>query len=53
MNAPQSQCSTGTALERAARLADEVAAVWADEVDAEARFRVKLSTPCEANGCCP
>ena len=38
MNAPQSQCSTGTALERAARLADEVAAVWADEVDAEARF---------------
>lgn len=25
-------------LERATRLADEVAAVWADEVDAEARF---------------
>lgn len=38
MNAPQSQCATGTALERATRLADEVAAVWADEVDAEARF---------------
>lgn len=38
MSAPTSNAVVGTALERAVRVADEVAAVWADEVDAEARF---------------
>ena len=39
MNAPQSQCSTGTALERAARLADEVAS----GVGRRSRCRSKVS----------